>query len=124
MISWLFLYSNVPWMSAVWFLVVDIFLVLYMRDSALMFFNVFIGCKSIIEWQSNGVKIGQAKQNKNLSIVCPLNGTLSFANMENDERIDNYFTITPTEGTVVSMTKIGVICKGRLLDEDSKQNKL
>ena len=59
MISWLFLYLAVPWMSAVWFVVVDTFLVLYMRDSVLMFFNVFLKNKSIIQWQGDGVKIAK-----------------------------------------------------------------
>ena len=72
MISWLFLYLAVPWMSAVWFVVVDTFLILYMRDSVLMFFNVFLKNKSIIQWQGEGVKIAKARQKKNISIICPL----------------------------------------------------
>ena len=59
-------------MSAVWFLVVDVFLVFYMRDSVLLFFNVFIKNKSIIDWQVAGVKIAEDRQKKNLSIIFPL----------------------------------------------------
>ena len=68
MISWLFLYLAVPWMSAVWFVVVDTFLVLYMRDSALMFLNVLLKNKSIIQWQADGVKIAKARKRK----ICQL----------------------------------------------------
>ena len=79
MISWVFLYLTVPWLSAVWFLVVDTFLILYMRDSVLLFFNVFIKNKDIIERQGNGVKIGEAREKKNQSIVCPLSAFLKIA---------------------------------------------
>jgi len=72
MISWLFLWLGVYWMSAIWFLVVDVFLALYMRDSVLLFFNVFIKNKSIIDWQVDGVKIGKDRQEKNMSIIFPL----------------------------------------------------
>ena len=85
MISWVFLYLNVPWMSVVWFLVVDIFLILGMRDGILLFFNVFLKNKSVIEWQGNGVKIAKAREKKNLSIVCPLSAFLKIENWEDIE---------------------------------------
>ena len=59
-------------MSIIWFLVVDVFLALYMRDSVLLFFNVFIKNKSVLNWQVDGVKIGKERQKKNMSIICPL----------------------------------------------------
>ena len=59
-------------MSIIWFLVVDVFLALYMRDSVLLFFNVFIKNKSVIDWQVDGVKIAKDRQKKNMSIICPL----------------------------------------------------
>ena len=51
---------------------VDIFLALYMRDSVLLFFNVFIKNKSVLNWQVDGVKISKERQKKNMSIICPL----------------------------------------------------
>ena len=87
MISWLFLYLAVPWMSAVWFVVVDTFLVLYMRDSVLMFFNVFLKNKSIIQWQGEGVKIAKARQKKNMSIICPLGAFLKVKDYEETETL-------------------------------------
>ena len=85
MISWVFLYLNVPWMSAVWFLVVDIFLILGMRDGILLFFNVFLKNKNVIEWQGNGVKIAKARQKKNLSIMFPLSAFLKIGDWEDME---------------------------------------
>ena len=71
MVSWLFLFLDVPWMSAVWFVMVDIWLILYMRDSVLLFFNVFVKNKRIIVWQEDGVKIAKERQKNKLSLVCP-----------------------------------------------------
>ena len=71
MISWLFLFLNVPWMSIVWFLVVDICLILYMRDSVILFFNVFLKNKSLISWQGDGVKIAKEREKNKKSLVCP-----------------------------------------------------
>ena len=85
MISWIFDYCNIPWMSAVWFLAFEILLILYMRDSVILFFNVFVKNKTIIQWQLDGVKIAKAKQNKNLSIVWPLSGFLKVEDMEGME---------------------------------------
>ena len=48
-------------MSAVWFLMVDVWLIIYMRDSVILFFNVFLKNKSIIDWQVDGVKIAKAQ---------------------------------------------------------------
>ena len=87
MISWLFLYLAVPWMSAVRFVVVDTFLVLYMRDSALMFLNVLLKNKSIIQWQADGVKIAKARQKKNMSIICPLGAFLKVKDYEETETL-------------------------------------
>jgi len=87
MISWLFLYLAVPWMSAVWFVVVDTVLVLYMRDSVLMFFNVFLKNKSIIQWQGDGVKIAIARQKKNMSIIWPLGAFLKVKDYEETETL-------------------------------------
>jgi len=87
MISWLFLYLAVPWMSAVWFVVVDTLLVLYMRDSVLMFFNVFLKNKSIIQWQADGVKIATARQKKNMSIIWPLGAFLKVKDYEETETL-------------------------------------
>lgn len=76
MLSWLFFYYNVWYLAIVWFLAVETFLVMYMRDGVLMFFNVFAKFPAIIEWQSQGVVIGKQREEKNLSIVCPLNAFL------------------------------------------------
>lgn len=76
MISWLFLYLGVPWMTAIWLIVVDVVLILYMRDSITMFFNVFLKNQNIINWQAEGVKIAKARQKKNLSIICPFSAFL------------------------------------------------
>ena len=62
---------EVPWMSAVWFSMVDVCLIIYMRDSVLLFFNVFLKNKSIIDWQAEGVKIAKDRQKKNMSLICP-----------------------------------------------------
>ena len=58
-------------MSAIWFLLVDIGLILYMRDSVLLFFNVFVKNKSIIAWQGDGVIIAKERQKKKQSLICP-----------------------------------------------------
>ena len=71
MISWLFTFLGVPWVSAIWFLVVDIWLILYMRDSVLLFFNVFVKHQGIIAWQAKGVELGKARVERKQSIVCP-----------------------------------------------------
>ena len=71
MISWVFSFLGVPWVSAIWFLVVDVSLILYMRDSVLLFFNVFLKNQGIIDWQANGVKLAKERKEKNQSIVCP-----------------------------------------------------
>lgn len=76
MLSWLFFCYNVWWLAIVWFIVVDTFLVMYMRDSVLLFINVFIKIPALIEWQSQGVAIAKQREEKNLSIVCPLNAFL------------------------------------------------
>ena len=60
-------------MSAVWFVVVDVCLVLYMRDSVLLFFNVFFKVKCVIDWQAQGVAVGKNRQQKGQSIVWPPN---------------------------------------------------
>ena len=72
MISWLFLYLNVPWMSIVWFVVIEVCLILYMRDDGIfLFFNIFFNNKQIIEWQAEGVKMGKYQQMNNISLLCP-----------------------------------------------------
>jgi len=83
MLSWLFFYYDVWWMAIVWFLAMDTFLIMYMRDSVLLFFNVFIKIKVIIDWQAQGVVIGKARTEKNLSLLCPLNAFLSSDDGEN-----------------------------------------
>ena len=84
MISWLFLYLEVPWMSAVWFLLVDIWLIIYMRDSVLLFFNVFLKNKRIIDWQGNGVKIAKDREKKNMSLICPPSAFLKKEEFRNE----------------------------------------
>merc|ERR1712018_47838 len=86
MISWLFLFLGVGWMSAVWFLIVDIWLILYMRDSVLLFFNVFLKNKKIVAWQSDGVKIAKDRKKKNLSIVCPPSAFLKVEEVPTDQQ--------------------------------------
>jgi hypothetical protein len=86
MISWLFLFLDVPWMSAVWFILVDILLILYMRDSVLLFFNVFLKNKSVIDWQGDGVKIAKERQKNKLSLVCPPSAFLK-VEVQNDQEV-------------------------------------
>ena len=72
MISWLFLYLNISWMSAVWFVVVDVCLILYMRDDGIfLFFNIFFKNKQIIEWQAEGVMMAKYQQMNNISLLNP-----------------------------------------------------
>ena len=72
MISWLFLYLNISWMSAVWFVVVDVCLILYMRDDGIfLFFNIFFKNKQIIEWQAEGVMMAKYQQMNNISLLYP-----------------------------------------------------
>ena len=61
MISWVFTSKGVPWAPAIWFLVIDVWLMLYMRDSALLFFNVFVEHQGIIVWQAEGVAMGKIR---------------------------------------------------------------
>jgi len=56
MISWIFFWQKIAWMSAVWFTVVDTFLVLYMRDSVVLFFNVFIKSQEEVGSHGDGRK--------------------------------------------------------------------
>ena len=69
-------------MAIVWILAMDAFLVMYMRDSVLLFFNVFLKIKVIIDWQAQGVVIGKARAEKNMSLLCPLSAFLSSDNEE------------------------------------------
>ena len=84
MISWLFLYLSVPWMSAVWFVVVDVCLIVYMRDDGIfLFFNVFLKNQDVIHWQEEGLILGKYQQMNNISLLHPpsvflsLNDTMS-----------------------------------------------
>ena len=71
-ISWLFLYLSVPWMSAIWFLVVDICSILYMRDDGIfLFFNVFLKNQDVIHWQEEGLILGKYQQMNNISLLYP-----------------------------------------------------
>ena len=87
MISWLFLFLKVPWMSAIWFVIVDLVLVMYMRDCVILFFNLFIKNESIKNWQVDGVKIAKRRQQNNMSIICPFNAFLKVTN-EIEEKTD------------------------------------
>ena len=72
MISWLFLYLSVPWMSAVWFVAVDVCLILYMRDDGIfLFFNVFLKNQDVIHWQEEGLILGKYQQMNNISLLYP-----------------------------------------------------
>ena len=62
MVSWIFFHFGIPWMSFVWLLVVEIACTLYMRDGAIVFFNIFFKSQSIINWQAEGVTIAKARQ--------------------------------------------------------------
>ena len=78
MISWLFLYLSVPWMSAVWFVVVDVCLILYMRDDGIfLFFNVFLKNQTVIDWQAEGVTLAKYQQMNNVSLLNPPSAFLS-----------------------------------------------
>ena len=78
MISWLFLYLSVPWMSAIWFLVVDICSILYMRDDGIfLFFNVFLKNQAVIDWQAEGVTLAKYQQMNNVSLLNPPSAFLS-----------------------------------------------
>ena len=77
-ISWLFLYLSVPWMSVVWFLVVDVCLILYMRDDGIfLFFNVFLKNQAVIDWQAEGVTLAKYQQMNNVSLLNPPSAFLS-----------------------------------------------
>ena len=60
-------------MSFVWLLVVEIATTIYMRDGAIVFFNVFFKSQNIINWQADGVTIAKARQENGLSIFYPFN---------------------------------------------------
>ena len=77
MISWIFFHFDIPWMSFVWLLVVEIATTIYMRDGAIVFFNVFFKSQNIINWQADGVTIAKARQENGLSIFYPFNVFLS-----------------------------------------------
>ena len=47
-----------------------------MRDSAILMTNTLLNIKSIAAWQSQGVDIAKERQEKNLSIVWPMNAFL------------------------------------------------
>merc|ERR1712218_286842 len=83
MISWVFSFLGVPWVSAIWFLVVDVSLILYMRDSVLLFLNLFLKSQVIIDWQAEGVKLAKERQEKNQSIVCPFSVCLKTDDADN-----------------------------------------
>ena len=72
----------------------DIWLILYMRDSILMFFNVFLKNKAIIAWQAKGVELAKERQEKNQSIVCPPSVFLKTDVTENPEEFEK-ITIEP-----------------------------
>ena len=72
MISWLFLYLSVPWISAIWFVIVDICLIFYMRDDGIfLFFNVFLKNQDVIDWQEEGKILGKFQQMNNISLLNP-----------------------------------------------------
>ena len=73
MVSWIFFHFGIPWMSFVWLLVVEIATTLYMRDGAIVFFNVFFKSQNIINWQADGVAIAKGRQENGLSIFYPFN---------------------------------------------------
>ena len=73
MIAWAFFYLGKTWMTFVWFLIVETMTILYMRECSLLFFNLFIKNKNIIDWQAHGVMLAKEKQENGLSIVYPLN---------------------------------------------------
>ena len=81
MISWLFLYLSVPWMSAIWFVVVDVCLIFYMRDDGIfLFFNVFLKNQAVISWQEEGLILGKYQQMNNFSLLNPPSVFLSINN--------------------------------------------
>ena len=71
MVSWIFFHFGIPWMSFVWLLVVEIATTIYMRDGAIVFFNVFFKSQNIINWQADGVTIAKARQENGSSIFYP-----------------------------------------------------
>merc|ERR1711862_577569 len=77
MLNWLFFCNGVGHLAFVWFTLVEVFLVMYMRDSAILMINTLLHIKSIAKWQSQGVEIAKYRQEKNLSIVWPLNAFLT-----------------------------------------------
>ena len=79
---------KVPWMSVIWFVIVDLVLVMYMRDCVILFFNLFIKNESIKNWQVDGVKIAKRRQENNMSIICPFNAFLKVTTNEIEEKTD------------------------------------
>ena len=82
-------------MSAVWFVVVDVCLVLYMRDSVLLFFNVFVKVKCVIDWQAQGVAVGKMRQEKGQSIVWPPNAFLKQEDLSTNQDVDETSALKP-----------------------------
>ena len=84
-------------MSAVWFVVVDVCLVLYMRDSVLLFFNVFFKVKCVIDWQAQGVAVGKMRQEKGQSIVWPPNAFLKQEDSSTNQDVDETSALKPDQ---------------------------
>ena len=68
LISWVFTSKGIPWVSAIWFLVSEVTMILYMRDDGFfLLFNVFLKNQAIIDWQKEGDDQAKAYYNSTLN---------------------------------------------------------
>ena len=68
LLAWVFFSMGVSWISAIWFLVSETTMILYMRDDGFfLLFNVFLKNQAIMDWQAEGVKLGKAYYNTTMN---------------------------------------------------------
>ena len=68
LLAWVFFSMGVSWVSAIWFLVSEVTMILYMRDDGFfLLFNVFLKNQAIMDWQAEGVELGKAYYNTTMN---------------------------------------------------------
>ena len=82
MISWIFFYFNVPWISCLWVMVAETILILFIRDGTFLFFKVFLKDETIAQWHTDGMNIARMRACKNLSIYFPPSFFLAIEDFE------------------------------------------
>ena len=61
-----------------WFIGTEMLLVLFIRDSCLLTFNVMVfNMEDIADWQKEGLNLAMQRSDLNLSIAWPMNALLS-----------------------------------------------